>query len=335
MVLALLCCTLALAASCDRPDTVVHRIEGFAQGTTWRAAVVAAQGFDAAALGRAIDTEFAAIDRAWSNYRDDSVVERFNALRTTAPFEVGEGTVELVAKAADVFRASRGCFDPTVVPLKALWGFDASAPIVPEPEEIEQALEVVGLDRIEVVDAARLRKLDPAVELDLSGIAQGASVTRIAALVEAHGIESYFVELGGELQVRGRKSGDRPWRIAIRDPNEAGSARPGVIAYADDRALAIATSGTYEQGFEADGRGWSHVLDPRTGRPVAHETVSVTVAHADGALADAWSTALLCLGADAGRSVADEHDVAALFLSTDALAVRSPAWRERIGPLMR
>ena len=335
LAIALLCCALALTAACSRPGTVVHRIEGFAQGTSWRAAVVAAPGFDAAALGRAIDAEFAAIDLAWSNYRDDSVIERFNALETTAPFAAGEGIVELVRKAAHVFLASRGCFDPTVGPLKGLWDLDAAAADLPDPAAIEQAMEAVGLNRVDIVDATRVRKLDSTVRLDLSGIAQGASVSRVGALVESHGIEAYFVELGGELQVRGEKPGGRPWRIAIRKPDDPGSARAGVIEYADDRPLAIATSGTYEQGFEADGRHYSHVLDPRTGRPVAHDTVSVTVAHADGALADAWSTALLCLGADAGRTVASVHDIAALFLSADATAVadrvRSGRGSERPG----
>lgn len=334
-MLALVCCALALTASCSRPDTVVHGIEGFAQGTSWRAAVVAAPGFDAAALGRAIDAEFAAIDRAWSNYRDDSIIERFNALETTAPFEVGGGIAELFDKAVDVFGASRGCFDPTVGPLKTLWDPDGRTANLPEPAEIEQALETVGPGGIEVVGDTRLRKRNPAVRLDLSGIAQGASVALVAELVEDRGIDSYFVELGGELQVRGRKPGGRPWRIAVRDPRDADRARPQVIEYADDRAMAIATSGTYEQGFETDGRRYSHVLDPRTGRPVAHDTVSVTVAHADAALADAWSTALLCLGAETGPPVADEHDIAALFLSADATAVDSAAWRERIDPLMR
>lgn len=326
----------ALLVACQS-SVRVYRLEGFAQGTLYHVSFVAGEAIDPAAMQRAIDAEFAAIDRAYSNYRDDSVVERFNAAppddSATAPFEVGAPFVELLRAARDVHAASNGCFDPTIEPLQALWGFDSGDIRIPADADVRRARERVGLGRIRIVDNRRIEKHGP-VTLDLSGIAQGDSAARVAALLEARGLVDYSVEIGGEIQVRGAKPGGRPWRIAILDPDAAGI-RARVIEYALDRPLAISTSGTYRNFLDVDGRRYSHLLDPRTGHPVEHDTVSVTVAHADGARADGWSTALLCLGTEAGLDAAARHDIAALFIERDGAERLSPAWRERIGPMMR
>lgn len=323
---------MALAAVSAGCGERVHRFSGFAQGTTYHVAYVAPAGNDAGVLQRAVEAELRVIDRLFSNYRDDSVVEGFNAERSTGPVEVGPELVALVEKARSVHQASRGCFEPTVGPLTVLWRRVAEDQRLPDPQVVERTRERIGLDRLETVDATRLRKTRPDMQIDLSGIAQGESLARLADVVEAAGIDAYSIEIGGELVVRGGKPGGEPWRIAVLDPARRDAAMPEVIEYAGDRRQTIATSGTYQREFEIDGQRYSHIIDPRTGRPVAHDTVSVTVVHPDPALADAWSTALLCLGFNEGRAVADQQGIDALFVQRNGGIGKSSSWPDSSEP---
>lgn len=316
---------MLLLAGCQ-PSVQLHRFGGFAQGTMYHVSYVAPAGHDTARLQRAVEAELQAIDRLFSNWRDDSVVERFNADPSIAPIEVGPELVGLIEKARRVHAASRGCFDPTIGPLTALWRRAADQGALPKAVELAESRQQIGLDRLVTVDSNHLKKRRSDLRLDLSGIAQGASLARLARIFDTVGIDAYSIEIGGELVVRGAKPGGRPWRIAVLDPDPRARTFPEAIEYAGERARTIATSGTYLREVEIDGQRYSHIIDPRTGRPVTHETVSVTVVHVDPALADAWSTALLCLGSDDGRAVAAEHDLAALFIQRDGRFETTPTW---------
>jgi len=304
----------------------IHHFAGFAQGTMYHVAYVAPVGHDSAEMQRRVEEELQRIDRLYSNYRDDSVVERFNAFRSMTPVEVGSEMVGLVERGRQVNAASHGCFDPTIVPLAALWRDAAESGKPPGEIELERVRGWVGIDRLEAVDATRLRKRHPDLALDLSAIAQGASLGRLGGILEADGITAYMIEIGGEIIVRGSRPGNKPWRIAVLDPGLRDRMLPEIITHAEDAALTIATSGTYFRRIEIDGQSYSHVIDARTGRPVTHDSVSVTVVHVDPALADAWSTALLCLGSEDGRAVAAERDLAALFILRDGRIETTPAW---------
>ncbi|MDT8439130.1 MAG: FAD:protein FMN transferase [Wenzhouxiangellaceae bacterium] len=324
---AILGLLLVLVACSESGPRLVH-LEGHAQGTSYRVSVVVLPGHDSAALHRALERELVAIDRLYSNWREDSAVERFNAYAGSEPFEVGSDFVGLIEKALGVHRASAGCFDPTVGPLMRAWGLRAGAPRIPSADERTQLRASTGLDRLQIVDATHIAKQTPAVQLDLAGIAQGDSLARLADIVEADGISAYMIELGGEIVVRGARP-DGPWRIAVFDPGPEATAPAEVIEHDSDQRLAIATSGTYQHVVELDGRRYSHILDPRSARPVEHDTVSVTVLDDDPALADAWSTALLCLGQTSGSELADKHAIAALFVQRDGHRSTTRRWSGR------
>jgi thiamine biosynthesis lipoprotein len=247
-----------------------------------------------------------------SNYRSDSVVERFNAARTTEAQPVPPELVTLLELAAGVHRASGGCFDPTVRPLVRLWGFDGDSPHVPADAELESVRTRVGFDKIAIVDAEHVRKLASDVEVDMASIGQGYTVGRLAAVAERFGLTDYLVEIGGELLGTGRRPDGRSWRVGIESSAAEGAALRALPLRADG-TTAVITSGTYRHFFEDQGKVYGHILDPRTGRPVDHALVSVTVAGDDPALAAAWGTALLCLGPDAGAAAASELGLAALL----------------------
>jgi thiamine biosynthesis lipoprotein len=192
------------------------------------------------------------------------------------------------------------------------WGFDGDAPAVPAAAVIDAAREVVGLDKLELIDATHVRKTVAGLALDMASIGQGYSAGRLADLLERSGSTSYLAEIGGEVVARGLKPDGSAWRIGIENPVADAEAGPALRMPPAART-AVVTSGSYRHYFEADGRRFGHIIDPRTGWPVEHALVAVTVVGNEGATAGAWGTALLCLGPDAASATAEREGLAALF----------------------
>jgi thiamine biosynthesis lipoprotein len=136
----------------------------------------------------------------------------------------------------------------------------------------------------------------------------------MVGLLEQQGITNYLVEIGGELQTRGQKPDTSPWRVALEKPLSSERTMQKIVTIKQIEPLAVMTSGTYRHYFDVDGKRYSHILNAKTGVPVDHNTVSVTVLHDNVTQADAWSTALLCLGRTAGIEVANQAGIAALFI---------------------
>lgn len=300
-----------LTACSPRPAPI--KLEGFAQGTTYHVTYVGGAA-DRTVIQQRVNEEFARIDLALSNYRSDSAIEQFNATVSTAALAVDAELVQLVELARAVHSASQGCYDLTIKPLFDLWGFKQNLFTPPNEAALASALAQVGMDNLETVDTTHLRKRLPELRIDISSIGQGYSVGRIAALLEAAQVENYLVEIGGELQVRGKNPDGRPWRIALEKPLPNARALHKTVVFEDGAPRALMTSGTYRHYFDLQGKRYSHILDARSGRPIEHSTVAVSVLHPDPTLADAWSTALLCLGSREGVPVANQHQIAALFI---------------------
>lgn len=320
-----------LLAGCAKPPAL-QQLKGFAQGTSYHISYWSDSPIDAQAVKKAVDGEFAAIDRLLSNYRPDSVIESFNRNESQ---EVGPEIVRLVRVAETVYQASEGCYDLTIKPLFTLWGFDGETPAIPNDKAIIDTLKLTGMPQLAVVDDTHLGKKQAALKVDLSSIAQGYSVESISRVLEKYGITDYMVEIGGELKTRGQKPDQSAWRIAIEKPLPGEHKLHKILKMPKDAPLAIMTSGTYRHFFEANGQRYGHILDARTGRPVTHDLVGVTVAHADPTLADAWSTALLCLGQERGLKLANAEHLAALFIqlqNNQLLETRSEAF-ERLNIL--
>lgn len=288
---------------------------GMAQGTTWHVSVWSPYGFDLQSLRKGIQREFGRLDSLLSNYNPNSTIERFNASTTVEPIEVGPEIVMLVQTAKEVSDATGGRYDLTIKPLFDLWGFSGDTLTPPDEKTLHDTLERVGYRKLRIVSPDRIGKDTPDLRVDLGSIAQGYSVGRIAAVIEASGILNYIVEIGGELQTSGHKPDGAPWRIGVERPLPQGRSVQKALTIRRDRPLAVMTSGTYRHYFDEHGKRYSHILDARTGRPIEHKTVSVTVVHENPTVADAWSTALLCLGQAEGTTVADRHGIAALFIT--------------------
>jgi len=192
------------------------------------------------------------------------------------------------------------------------WGFGpepAAAP--PDEATIERLLEDHGYTHLEL-DAGDLtvRKDNPRLRCDLSAIAKGYAVDRVALRVEKLGLRDFMVEIGGEVRVAGRNAEGQAWRIGVERPD--GGGRPWAAVALTDGAMA--TSGDYRNYYERDGVRISHTIDPRTGRPITHALASVSVIHPSCMTADALATALNVLGPGEGRELVEREGLAALFL---------------------
>jgi len=311
---------LGSLTGCDlRPQNPVLTLHGATMGTTYSVQVVDPPAtLDLSALQRKIDTELEQVNAQMSTYRADSELSRFNAGPAMVWVPVSAALAETVRTAKRIGAASQGALDVTVGPLVNLWGFgpDLTGDEVPAAAMIQAALARTGLDQLEVrATPPALRKARAELYVDLSAIAKGHGVDRVATLLTAAGIDDFLVEIGGELYGHGVNGRGESWRIAIERP--LSSARR-VLRVVPLRNIGMATSGDYRNFFEIDGLRYSHSIDPTTGWPVRHELASVTVLADTAIEADGWATALLVLGPERGPPLAESADLAALFIERHA-----------------
>ena len=299
-------------SACSGPS--IQKLEGAAQGTTYHISYWSKTALDNVVVANAVKNELDAIDKTLSNYRPDSVIEVFNSTENTDSQEVGAEIVKLVRIAQTVSVATQGCYDLTMKPLFDLWGFRGEAPAMPDEAVIHKLQARIGMAKLDIIDDSHLRKQQADLKVDLSSIAQGYSVGEISRVLEEQGITDYLVEIGGELQTRGFKPDQQPWRIALERPLPGDMHMQKRITMPKDTQMAVMTSGTYNHYFDFQGQRYSHILDARNGRPITHNLVSVTVIHEDPTIADAWDTALLCLGQKDGLQAANLAHIPALFI---------------------
>lgn len=301
---------LILLASCGR-GPAEYSAERRAMGTVVLARAVAA---DEETARRAVEAALEAVarDEKVASYWDpQSELSRLNRAAVEGPVEVSPELFELVALARETAAATEGYFDPTVAPIIELYGIKGGTPRWPDDDEVAAALEAVGYEKVLLDPEKRtVAYARPGMVLDLSGIAKGWAVDRAAAAMAEAGATAGLVEAGGEVACfgGGPRAGEE-WRVGVQHPD-----RDGLYATFDLASGACATSGGYAQRYEADGRKFSHLFDPRTGRPV-DGPAGVTVAAKTCARADAWATALAAMPvAEASRLLKPAGAPACLIL---------------------
>lgn len=279
---------------------------------TW---LTSAQTPSPKAVRAGIEQVLEGVNRSMSTYMDDSEISAFNRAAADTWIEASTDLVAVFQLARTVSEATGGSYDVSVGPLVDLWGFGPQrGDTVPSADDISAARALVGQQYVEVhPDGNRLRKQRP-LRLDFSSIAKGYAVDRIADWLAGRGVEQFLVEVGGEIRVRGLSPRGTPWRIAVEQPDPM---RREMAAVLEISNTAVATSGDYRNFFEVDGQRYSHTIDPRTGSPIRHELVSVTVLLPSAAEADAWATALATLGTADALALAQQRDMPVYLISRD------------------
>ena len=285
-------------------------------GTSYRVTVPEPLPATAAALAAIAVSELERVDALMSTYREDSELSRFNRHDSTDPFPVSPQTIEVLSVAMQVSEATSGAFDVTVGPLVDAWGFgpvEAAEP--PSNEQVAQLRSRTGWSKLELNTGERtIRKAVPGLRCDLSAIAKGYAVDRVASALEGLGCRDYMVEVGGEVRAAGSNAAGDPWRIGIERPDPSGRTVQRILQLRDE---SVATSGDYRNFREDNGVRQSHILDPRSGRPVAIGVTSATVLDASATRADAFATALRVLGEAEALALAEREDLAVYLVVQD------------------
>jgi thiamine biosynthesis lipoprotein len=265
-------------------------------------------------VDRALRSTLDRIEGLMSTWDRDSELSRFNRSTSLQPFPVSSETVDVFKWSMDVGILTGGALDVTIGPLVDAWGFGPSGPrnAAPTNEEIARLREAIGPDRIELNPAAlTVRKTRPDVRCDLSSVVPGYAADRLSTELSNRGFTDFLVDVGGEVRTRGRNETGAAWQVAIERPEPQSDAIQRLVPISN---LAITTAGDYRKYREVDGQRVTHILDPRTGRPVVHRLASVTVIDELAVRADAFDTALMVLGADEGMALARKLDLAVLFV---------------------
>ena len=289
---------------------------GATMGTTWNVKVAGDDLGPGAlrAIGAAIEEALDDVVGRMSTWESGSELSRFNASPSLLPFEISPPVVEVLGIAQRISQESGGAFDITVGPLVHAWGFGGAdrTPSPPSDDDLSHIQARVGYRGLRLdPQAGTLAKTHPRMEVDVSAIAKGYGVDRVAEALEDLGHTDYLVEVGGELRARGQKNNGQIWRVAIERPSDEIRTLHRVLVLRDS---AMATSGDYRDFYESDGKRVSHTIDPRSGRPIGHALASVSVVHPSATWADAWATALNVLGPEAGYALALREDLAVHFI---------------------
>ena len=228
---------------------------------------------------------------------------------------------ECLKAALVVARDSGRAFEPTIGKLVDVWKIGFGGESVPADAAIREALRYVDYRRVKVwrkggQDYVRIGR---GQDVDLGGIAKGYIGTKLAAELKVLGAKSALMSLGGNVVLVGSSPSGAPWRIGLQHPDEE---RNGYFAVLEAEDESVITSGAYERKIEVKGKSYGHILSPVTGRPVATDLSSVSIASKDGALADAWCTALFAMGQEkARRLLASRRDLEAVLMSRDCRSV--------------
>jgi thiamine biosynthesis lipoprotein len=321
-----------LTALGPRPQVWTRRGEVMKTGFLAKAVMPESGAVEAAAALDAAFSAAAEAERLMSRFRPESDVSRLSASPPGTPVKVDPRTFRVLALARDVHRRSGGAFDVTIGPLVRLYrctGREEQRP--PTAAEIAAALARVGSEKLLLDPRGLTARLKTAgMTVDLSAVAKGFSVDLAVGELRARGARAALAEIGGEVRGFGTRPDGRPWRVAVQHPRA-----DRLMAVLDLQDCALATSGDYRKFFRRNGRRASHIIDPRTGRPLVGGAISVTVMAPSCALADALATAISVLGPARGLELVagyrrEGQAVEALIVEEDAAgrlsAHRSPGF---------
>ena len=298
-------------SSC-RQKSVLH-FEGQAFGTMYSITYIGGQNRDSdVQLHPQIDSLLANLSHTFSIFDTTSIIYRWNRGEEV---ELNEDFLTVLRLSKQISATTDGAFDCTVQPLVQLWGFgkDGVRHTVGD-DTLTAVREFVGFQLVDLQGDSILRK-DPRVQLNFNAVAKGYAVDKVADWLVEKGYTDCLIEIGGEVAARGTKNG-KPWKVGIQTPTKtADGAKESFesIPLPDHRA--VATSGNYRNYFEEDGVRYTHILDPRTGRPERTNLLSVTMLAPDCATADAYATAFMVLGYDrASEIVRQDPELEAWFI---------------------
>lgn len=298
-----------LSACGDKSRFEASYFSGDTMGTTYNVTVVRDAGTPLPAdLGQSIHGWLDAVNQSMSTYLDDSELARLNAGPVDEWLPVSPMMAEVLTRAREVSKLTGGAFDITIAPLVDIWGFGPvdTGNKLPDEAVLARVKERVGFEHL------KLRRNPPTIrktrdlQLDLSAIAKGFAADYVGRNLAGLGLDDCLVEIGGDLLVKGHNPSGEVWRIGVETPSFQRQGVQQAVLVTDS---GLATSGDYRNFFQQNGQIYTHIIDPRLGRPVKRTLTSVTVIADSAALADALATGLAVLGAEEALSLAEQRGI--------------------------
>ncbi len=289
------------------------KITGETMGTYYSVVIESPGEKTADEVKSKIESTLAEFSRQMSTWDPNSEISQCNQSQSTDWFPVSSDFAFVVEESLRIHTLSDGIFDPTLAPLIEAWGFGKSKTRkVPTPDELSSALSNIGMKNIEVRrDPPAIRKTKPEVSINLSAIAPGFGIDAVAEMLTKEGFERWLVDIGGEARAGKQKVSGSLWKIGVESP------LGGIHRIVELENMGIATSGDYRNFFVMDGVQYSHILDPRTGRPVPNPPASVSILHSSNMTADALATTLMALGVEKGMQLAEREGLDVMFLDVN------------------
>lgn len=293
--------SILFVTNCNNKSEPI-KILGNTMGTTYKIVIVPFnKKADKSKLKKDIDDLLKIVNLEMSTFIQNSEISKFNRSTSSDWFPVSAGFAKVVKSSLEISEKSNGAFDVSIGPLIELWGFGKKMEDrVPSTEEINSVEEIIGYRKLNVKKSPFALKKDVSgLQINLSAIAKGYGVDKIAEYLSSKGFSHYLVEIGGEVRVQGTKFKNK-WRIGVVIPDTLNEYQK--IVHLTD--ISLATSGDYFNYFEKDGIRYSHTIDPFTQKPITHKLASVTVAHETCMFADGYATAINVMGPEKGYNFA-------------------------------
>ena len=285
----------------DSSENQNQVIAGRTMGTTYK---IIYCGSENETLGNSIDSLLRVFNSSLSTYDPNSEISIFNthdSLTFSLPY-----FLPVLEKSREIVLLTEGAFDPTVMPLVRIWGFGPDDLMLPDSVVVDSVMNYVGFEKIDFTKNY-VRKKENGVQLDFSAIAKGYAVDIVSEFISGKGYQNYFVEIGGEVVVKGlNKEKSLPWKIGITDP-ESDKLDVRLFGTLIIKDKAIATSGNYFNYYTVEGKKYSHTLNPKTGYPVRREILSASVITNNCMTADALATAFMVIGYEKAISIIESE----------------------------
>ena len=270
-------------------------------------------------LQKSINDELSKINARMSVFDLTSEISGINKTEANQWIDLSEDMQYLLKNSYEIYKMSNGAFDPTTGKLIDLWGFGTTGKIkkIPSEEDISDMLKTTGFDKSQFnKNYSRLKKQDKDVTINLSAIAKGYGVDRLAQLLKSQGYNDFIIEVCGEVVASGNKSKEiKGWNVGVVKPSETDNENAFVVTLKD---FAVATSGDYRNFFYVGEEKYSHTIDPKTGYPAKNNLLSVTVFHESCMTADGLATAIMSMGEEKGLKFANNNNLAVImFVKTE------------------
>ena len=266
-----------------------------------------------------IDNILKGFDNALSTYIPNSTISKFNSAKAGSfiYYDSLGYFNDCIKLSQSVYEKTRGAFDPSVFTLLEIWGFLKDVNTIPDSLMILETLRYTSFKpnyhyvfqpNSDSTLPSKISKRTPQFKIVFNAIAQGQAVDVLCDYLEEKGAKNYFIEIGGEVRVKGLNDQGKIWTIGIDKPIDKSTAKNRELIHIIELdGKAVATSGNYRQFYKKDGVKYSHTLNPKTGYPVQHHLLSATVVSPSCALADGYATAFMVLGVEETKIFLSEN----------------------------